>query len=366
MSEIEVMLERLADVFTQTFLDIEIWRIIVAGFIMIVTLAVRKVLLKVLLSVLKKLTSKTKTTIDDQLVEAVNPPGKLLFVVLGLFFVFHVLQIQVTEDNFGGHIIRTILAFAVFWMIFRAAGIITYLFEGAIKKTNTELDDMLVPFVNKGIKTIVVIVGVSVIAEEWRYDLGALLAGLGLGGLAFALAAQETLSNLFGGLTIMIDKPFAVGDWIHAPDIEGTVEDIGFRSTKVRTFAQALVTVPNSTLAKEPITNWSRMGKRRISFQLGVRYETTKKQMENLLQRLRKMLAEHPDVHPQTVFVYFDQYGPSSYDIFFYFFTKTTNWQMFLETKEDINLKIMEILEQLGVEVAFPSTSVYLENEKET
>jgi MscS family membrane protein len=223
---------------------------------------------------------------------------------------------------------------------------------------------MLLPFINKGIKVIVVIVGITVIAKEWRYDLGALLTGLGLGGLAFALAAQDTLANMFGGMTIMLDKPFSVGDWILTPDVEGTVEDIGFRSTRIRTFAHALVTVPNSTLAKTAITNWSRMGKRRITFNLRIKYQTTAEKMNILLEKTREMLTSHAEIHQQTIFVFFDKFGEDSYELFFYFFTKTTNWQKFLEVKEDVNLRIMQILDELEIELAFPSTSVYIENEK--
>jgi len=353
------------DVLSHTFLEIEIWRIIAAGLILIFALAVRKMFLNMLISYLKKSTSKTKTTFDDKLVEAVNPPGKLLIIVIALYFVFRVLLINVSGDSFGGHIIRTLFIFTLFWMIYRAAGIIAHLFEGLAKKTETDLDDMLVPFISRGIKVIVVIVGITVIAKEWRYDLGALLTGLGLGGLAFALAAQETLANMFGGITIMLDKPFSVGDWILTPDVEGIVEDIGFRSTKVRTFAQALVTVPNSTLVKTAITNWSRMGKRRINFNLRIKYQTTAEKINALLEKTRDMLKNHPEIHPETIFVFFDKFGESGYELFLNFFTKTTVAQKHFEVKEDINLKIMQILDELGIEIALPSASVYIENEKD-
>lgn len=365
MDDLFNMWRRFVDIFSHTFLEIEIWRIIAAGLILIFALAVRKVFLNMLLSALKKLTSKTKTTMDDKLVEAVDPPGKLLMIVIALYFVFRVLLINVSGDSFGGHIIRTLFIFTLFWMIYRAAGIIAHLFEGLAKKTETDLDEMLLPFINKGIKVIVVIVGITVIAKEWRYDLGALLTGLGLGGLAFALAAQETLANMFGGMTIMLDKPFSVGDWILTPDVEGIVEDIGFRSTRIRTFAQALVTVPNSTLAKTAVTNWSKMGKRRINFNLRIKYQTTAEKMNKLLEKIREMLENHAEIHQQTIFVFFDKFGDNGYELFFNFFTKTTAAQRFFEVKEDINLKIMQILDELGIEIALPSTSVYIENEKE-
>ena len=311
---------------------------------------------------LKRITAKTKTMLDDELVDAIDPPVRFLIITIGLYFAICALGFKVTDESVPGNVIRSMVIFSVFWAIYRAAGIITRLFERFSKKTQTELDDLLVPFVNKGIKVIVVVVAITVIAKEWRYELGALLTGLGLGGLAFALAAQETLANMFGGLTIMLDKPFNVGDWIQTDSFEGTVEDIGFRSTKIRTFAQALVTVPNSTIAKVPVTNWSRMGKRRIKFNLCIKYGTTAEQIEELLKRVREMLTTHPEIHPQTIFVYFDIYGVNSYELLFYFFTKTTKWQEYLEVKEDVNLKLLRILDDLGIEVAVPAANVYLNN----
>lgn len=361
MDWLNTAIDRFVDALTQTFLSIEIWRIIVAGIILIVTFAVRKILVNFMILLLKKVTQKTKTVLDDELIDAIDPPARLFIVTMGIYFAIRALGFDVRDETFSGHIIRSMVIVSLFWAIYRAAGIITRLFERFTKKTHTALDDLLVPFVNKGIKIILVVVAISVIAKEWKYDLGALLTGLGLGGLAFALAAQETLANLFGGLTIMLDKPFNVGDWIQSDSLEGTVEDIGFRSTKIRTFAQALVTVPNSTIAKVPVTNWSRMGKRRINFNLGVKYGTTAEQMDELLKRVREMLTSHPDIHPQTIFVYFDSYGTNAYELLFYFFTKTTVWQEFLEVKEDVNLKLMHILDELGIEVAIPATSVYFE-----
>ena len=231
---------------------------------------------------------------------------------------------------------------------------------------NLKIDKILLPFLSKVIRFIIIVLALSVILQEWDYDINGFIAGLGLGGLAFALAAQQTLANLFGGIVIITDKPFSIGDWILTPSVEGTVQDINFRSTKVRTFAQAVVTIPNATLANEPITNWTRMGKRRITFNLGVTYSTPKEKLEICVQEIKNMLQKHPGIHPETIFVNFDSFGASSLDIFLYFFTKTTNWGEFLQIKEDVNLKIMSILEKEGVSIAIPSTSIYFKNELKT
>lgn len=160
---------------------------------------------------------------------------------------------------------------------------------------------------------------------------------------------------------IILDKPFSIGDRIGTSSVEGTVEEITYRSTKVRTFAQALVTVPNSTMANEAITNWSKMGRRRITFNLGVTYTTPRFRLETCIARIEKMLREHPQIHQETIFVNFDRFNESSLDIFLYFFTVTTNWGEYLKVREDVNLKIMAILEEEKVSIAFPSRSVYFE-----
>jgi len=187
------------------------------------------------------------------------------------------------------------------------------------------------------------------------------LASLGLIGMAFALAAKDTAANLFGSLVIFTDRPFKIGDWIKTPIVEGTIEEIGIRSTRVRTFAQALVTVPNAVLANSAILNWSRMGKRRIKMRIGLTYSTTRQKLQTILNDIRQMLKNHKDVHQGTIMIYFDKFEDSSLSIFCYFFTTTTVWEEYLKAREDINLKIMKIIEDNEAEFAFPSQSIYIE-----
>ncbi|NLU32482.1 MAG: mechanosensitive ion channel family protein [Clostridiaceae bacterium] len=365
MEDIKGLWEQFKHIFTYTFLEVEIWKLVTACVIILFSFFLRKFFVNLILGLLKKITQRTKTTLDDELVSALDPPARLLIVTAGFTAALWLIGIPVTRQSFAGHIMRTLVAFVVFWTLYRAGNILARLFERVAERTRTTLDDILIPYVRKGIKVIIVIIGISVIAKEWNYDLGALLTGLGLGGLAFALAAQETVANFFGGLTIMVDKPFQIGDWIQTPDVEGTVEDIGFRSTRIRTFAQALVTVPNSGLAKSNITNWSRMGKRRITFNISLTYAASASQIEALLARIRDLLEHHPGIHPETIFVFFENFGQNGPELLLYFFTRTTVWKEYLEVREDVNLKLMHILDELGLKVAYPSMSVYMEKQPE-
>ncbi|MCT8139111.1 mechanosensitive ion channel family protein [Anaerobacillus sp. CMMVII] len=306
---------------------------------------------------------KTPTDILTNIFVAFESPLRLFFVGIGFYLAFMYLPFEEKSNEVIIQIYRTFIIFLIGYGLFNLSATTSVIFQKVGAKLDLEVDEILLPFLSKLVRVIIVALIISIIAGEWGYDVNGFIAGLGLGGLAFALAAKDAIANLFGGVIIITEKPFSIGDWIKTPSVEGTVEDITFRSTKVRTFAQAVVTVPNSTLSNEPITNWTKMGKRRISFHLGVTYTTSKEKLEVCSKKIEDMLRNHPDIDQETIFVRFDLFSESSLDVFIYFFTKTTLWGEFLAVKEDVNFKIMEILEEESVSVAFPSRSIYIEKE---
>ncbi len=328
--------------------------------IYLVFLIVDKVVKRYIFPWLEKITGRSGNEFDDKLVAAFFKPIEWFILLTGLFFALRYLPLSVSADNIIIDIYRSLVIGLIAWGFYvLAAG------ESVLSreiKEKFKIDDILISFFSKVVRFIVLALAIVIIAQEWGYEVNGFIAGLGLGGLAFALAAQDVLSNVFGGIVIIMEKPFSIGDWIVTPSVEGIVEDINFRSTRVRAFDHSLITVPNSTLAKEPITNYTRMGKRRIRFHLGVTYNTPRHKLEQCVVRLKEMLDNHPDVHPERILVYFEQFNDSSLDIFLYFFTNTTVWEEFLAVRQDINFKIMEILEELEVSVAFPSRSIYFEN----
>jgi len=215
------------------------------------------------------------------------------------------------------------------------------------------------PILKKTFRTMVVIIGGIAVIQNLGYSVGSLLAGLGIGGLAIALAAQETLANLFGSIVMLTDKPFTVGDWIQFRDVDGNVEAIGMRSTRIRTWSKSLVVVPNKLLTSEIIENWSAMPKRRVKMTIGVTYDSPREKVEELVKRVRRLLADDPDINQEFNLVNFTGFGPSSLDIFIYYFTKTTKWAEYLAIRQRINLEIMGLVEALGLSFAFPSRTVY-------
>ncbi|MGN8647154.1 mechanosensitive ion channel family protein [Gracilibacillus sp. HCP3S3_G5_1] len=323
----------------------------------------RKLFTKYIFYLLQKLVKKGNSVFLDYALKAFEQPLRLLIIVIGVYIAIDYFPYINQENQLFAQIIRVSFIFAITWGLFNLSSSSSLLFMKISETLNFEIDQILIPFLSKAVRIIIVAISLSVIAQEFGYDVSGFVAGLGLGGLAFALAAQEVIKNLFGGVVIITEKPFSIGQWIETPTIEGVVEDINFRSTIIRTFADSVITIPNSTLSNEPITNWSQMGKRRISFNLGVEYSTTKEQLEEVINKIRIYLENNEDIHPETIFVRFSEYNDSSLDIMLYFFTNTIEWEEYLRIKEEVNFKIMDILEEANVSVAFPARSIYLENE---
>lgn len=347
------------------FYSENIWRLAAAAAIIILTLLLRKLAIRIVAGIMARYVRKAGRDMDNKLKDAIVRPVGFAFLIIGLQLAAKVVSFSPGVYLFIDRAARSLILFALFWAAYRSSSAVTLLFRRLSEKTDARFDNMLVSFISSGLKIIIIVLGSITVAQVWFDELTGVLTGLGLGGLAFALAAKDTAANLFGSVTIMIDRPFTVGDWIKTPNVEGTVEEMGFRSTRVRTFEQAVVTIPNSVMSNDPITNWSRMGKRRLSYRLGLAYSTTPEQLKECLDRLRSLIGSHPQIHPETILAYFERFGDSSLDILVQFYTKATEYKSFLEVQQDINLKIMDILNELGISVAFPSRSVYIENNKQ-
>lgn len=337
----------------------------IAVAVLLIFVLLRKLFTKYVFHTIFKTSRDSQTEFFSHLRPSLEHPIRWLFIIMGIyvsagFFPF----IEQTNPVFI-KLIRASIIVMITWGIYNLSSGTSELFIKINEHLNIEIDRILIPFLSKLVRFIVLAISLIIIVEEFGYDVNGFVAGLGLGGLAFALAAKDALSNLFGGFVIITEKPFSIGDWIMTSSAEGIVEDISFRSTKVRTFAQALVTVPNATLSNETITNWSKMGKRRITFYLGVTYDTPRKKLERTIEKIEHLLRNHADIHQETIFVTFDRYDDSSLGIFLYFFTKTTVWEEYLKVKQEINFKIMEILEDEGVSVAFPSRTLYINTQSQ-
>ena len=310
-----------------------------------------------------KLAKKTVTTVDDDILEAVKRPIDFLFIIIGFNFAIAILQLEQNIHASLDQLIRSGFIVVIFWAIINILNHLSVNIHQIKNRFGDKINADVSNFIIKSMRFFVLVLGFIAVLQEWGYNVSGFLASLGLVGMAFALAAKDTAGNLFGSLVIFTDKPFKIGDWIKTPEVEGTIEKIGIRSTKVRTFAQALVSVPNGTLANSAILNWSRMGKRRVKTTLGLTYGTSGESLENIIKEIKEMLQNNPDIHQDTIHIYFSAFGESSLNIFCYYFTKNTNWAEFMRVREATYLSIMKIVDNNGSSFAFPTQTLHIEND---
>ena len=270
------------------------------------------------------------------------------------------LLLQETAYNILTNAARFVLMVGVVWSVCRVIDWVAEIFSGMAARTHSKLDDILVPMVRKAVKVVVVLLGVVWIAENMGQDIGALLAGLGIGGLAIALASRDTVENFFGALTIITDRPFEVGDWIKMGDIEGTVAHIGFRSTRVRTFYDSVTTFPNSKLIRSAVDNLGSRHYRRLKFELGVAYDTPADKLETFIEGIRELIRLHPYTRKDYYHVYFHSFGPSSLNILCYLFLRTPEWATELRERQRMLMDILRLANGLGVEFAFPTQTLHV------
>lgn len=350
----------------QTFAGITLLQFATVFVLLFMALLLKKMIAHLFTKIIFKAAQKTSGKMDDMLLKSLNKPAEFLIVVLGIYISIEVLHLPTEPNNIdqiARNLVQVLLTFTFGWFCFNAVSLLELWLGHWAGRTESVLDDQLVPFIRKSLRIFIVFLAILMLVQNLGYSISGLLASLGLGGLAVALAAKDSLSNIFGSIMILLDRPFLVGDWIKAGDLEGTIDEIGFRSTRIRTFAKTQITIPNSVLMNMAIDNYSRMPKRRIKLSVGLTYDTTPKQMRQAVADIKQMLRSHPAIDQDFFLVNFTDFGASSLDIMVYCFTTSTVWTEYLEAREDICLRIMDLLEKIGVEIAFPSQTLYLHQE---
>ncbi|MEQ8267610.1 MAG: mechanosensitive ion channel family protein [Parvibaculum sp.] len=349
------------DVWNTGFLGHSIGSIFVAVAIFGVFYILRGIFTRFVLAVLDRWVERTETKADDYARDAIRSPLRFLFFALGFFFATQYLGFEGDMERFAENTNRSLIIIAIFWAIYNAVQPVSM----ALERLKTLLTREILDWLVAGAKTTVVLIAGATILQTWGIQVAPIIAGLGLFGVAVALGAQDLFKNLIGGMSILIERRFGIGDWIKVDGVvEGTVEKIGFRSTHVRRFDKAPVYVPNQHLSDNAVTNFTAMTYRRISWQIGVEYRTTHEQLRQICADIQAYLTSTEDfAQPPAapMFVRIDSFGPSSIDILVYCFTKTTVWGEWLEVKEALAYRIKHIVEGAGTGFAFPSQSIYVE-----
>ncbi len=259
------------------------------------------------------------------------------------------------------HLINALTGFHTIKFLYLAVDALGRVLVDIVSKTESTADDQLAPFATKTLKVLVVVLGALMIFQGFGLNVMSLLAGLGLGGLALALAAQDTAANVFGSITILMDQPFKIGDYVKVQDVEGLVEEIGFRSTRVRTFYNSVVSIPNATVAKEKIDNMGERPMRRIRHTLGIHYDTPTKKIEEFCDGLRYAISQHDKVDKETVIVIFNGCGDSALNILVNFHIVVFDNVQENELQQKILLEALDLARKLKVDYAYPTRTVYMQ-----
>jgi MscS family membrane protein len=249
---------------------------------------------------------------------------------------------------------------AAVWTGFHLIDVLVGFLRQKAEGTATKFDDLLVPLVSKTLKLFAICVGVLSCAEALNLPLTGLLGGLGIGGAAIAFASKDAISNIFGSVTVLVDRPFEIGDWIVSEDVEGTVEAVGFRSTRVRTFYDSLITLPNSRLTTAAVDNMGRRRYRRITATLGVSYNTTMEQMDAFCEGVRELIRRHPYTRKDYFHVYFNAFGDSALQVMLYCFVECPDWSIELREKHRLYADILKLAETLSIDFAFPTQTLLM------
>ena len=330
---------------------VSIIKYIFSFFIIFLAILINKCLITKIFNGVFKIAEKTKTFVDDSLIKALEKPIKLYIFLYSIYISLKIID----YDNLIINKISSERLMKIFLVIVTCAFLYnltldnSYLYRRMGKKN--KCNTVVFPFLSIIIRIIIVLIGGTCIARELGFN--GFIAGLGISGVAFALMAQDTFSNLFGGMVIVLDRPFEIGDWIQTANVEGLVEEITFRSTKIRTFSMAIATVPNSKLANDNIINWTQRDLRRVHFKFTIKHETPIENIEKVLMRIEDLLKSKEKIDDKLIIVSFNELSTYGFGIFIYFYTNELNYIKYEKLKQEINLDILRILREEEVELMF-------------
>lgn len=342
------------------------WGLALQVFAIVLAVVVINWVAVALLNRLQRRLERTRNAWDDALIEALRRPLVWLVWLLGISFAVEMFQLNLDAPAAIFEVVEPAREVGVIalmgWFLLRLISRAEANLLRNREEAGLPLDRTTVDALGKLLRLSVIITAVLVILQTLGFSIGGVLAFGGIGGIAVGLAAKDLLANFFGGLTVYLDRPFSVGDWIRSPDrnIEGTVEYIGWRQTRIRTFDQRPLYVPNATFNQIALENPSRMHNRRIHETVGIRYDDADK-LALIVAEVRAMLENHPEIDTErTLIVNFTTFGPSSLDFFIYTFTKTTQWVHYHAVKQDVLLKVLRIITDNGAQVAFPTSTLHI------
>ncbi len=348
---------------TKSILGLHVYQYLSILILTLLSVALHKLLSFLLeLIILRIVLRAGYDNLADHFLLPVARPISILVILklLGLFI--PVLQLPTVISHYSLLFIQVGVPLFVTVVFYRLVNVVARYLEHVARQTESTLDDQIVPLFRKTLKAVVVVLGTLFVLTNLEIDIIPLLTGLSIGGLAFALAAQDTIKNLFGSVMIFIDKPFQIGDWITSGEIDGNVEEVGFRSSRVRTFRNSIMYVPNSKLADSVIDNHGLRKYRRYSTQLALQYGTPPVLIETFIQGLETIVKNHPNTRKDYYNIYVNDLASYSVNVMFYIFFEVADWPLELKARQEIILEILKLADTLGVQFAFPTQTLHMEN----
>ena len=342
---------------TQNYYGNSLQNWLIALTIIVLSMLLGKVIYWVFSRFIRLFTAKSVNKLDDIIVDMVEEPVVFLVVVLGIWFALQSLVLSATVTKIVASAYQVIVALLIGWLLSRLFDALyrEYMIPLA-SRTENDLDDQLLPILSKGIKMIIWVMAIIIGLNNAGYDVAALIAGLGIGGLALAMAAKDTVSNVFGGFTIFTDQPFKINDRIKIAGFDGTVIEIGVRSTRLKTLEGRIVTIPNAKFADAPVENVSREPSRKVKLDLGLTYSMSPEQLQTAMDILKTINQENSSTEDNPV-ISFNAFGDFAMNVMFIYYIR--KGESIADTQTLINMEILRQFNQAGLEFAFPTQTVY-------
>jgi MscS family membrane protein len=370
-------MENVNEIFNQEFFGNKLWSYLTFILILLAGVFFKKVISKASNRLLFRLIKHYSHNVQaEQFLDLLHKPVSFTIMLLVIFVAFAQLSFPESWDmtpknKFGlwmvlDRVYFILLYISFLWIFLRSADFLALVMRQRAEQVDNKYAGQIIPFFVDFVKITIAIFGLLIILGSlFKINIGTLVAGLGIGGLAIALAAKETLENLLGSFTIFLDRPFVVGDMVRVAGITGVVENVGFRSTRLRTLEKSYVTLPNRKMIDSELDNLTLRTFRRANFTVGLTYSTSPGQMREVVKEIQETIDNHPNTNQEGK-VRFHDFGASSLEVMVLFFVDTMDWTTYLDVKQEILYKIMEIVKRHGADFAFPSTSVYIEKNTDT
>ena len=340
--------------------EVDAFRYAIALVVFLVSFLISRIFTKIIQQKIIKIAEKTANKYDDLLAHAFTKPASILILVIGIHLSLSIsaLPLPSKQVDTGMLIVVSLL---ILWTIIRLTDFFIEFIKNRLSQDKFAMQ--FVPLLHRLLRVVLICLGVVFIAQNVGLNVGSLLAGLGIGGLAVALAAQDALGNFFGSVMLLIDRPFQIGDWVKVGEVDGDVERMGFRSTGIRTWEKSLVSIPNKALSNSVIENYSKMNKRRVKQLLGLTYDTQPETLLRFVEGVESILRNSPVVHQEYMLVKFTKFGDSALEILVYYFTTTTVWLDYLTVAQENNCSFLRLASELGVSFAFPTRTLHLHHQ---